>query len=476
MTLWNKSELLEALSSQLLEHNLSENLSIEEVLIDSRKINKSGLFIAIKGEKNDGHDYLEQTFANGSAVALIDNKTKLPQGKNYQFLLVKNSFDAMYDLAHFSRKRSAAKIIAVTGSVGKTSTKEMLRDAFSTCDKTFATLGNLNNHFGVPLSLCNFSADCEFGIFEMGMNHLNEIEPLSRLVQSHLAIITNVGPAHIENFKNEQEIALAKSEIFRGVVTGGKVLINRDNKHFEFLQDQANQHFASNQIITFGKENSSDYQIISEKILEANLAEVAAKLNNDAKISYQISSSHTAAIFNSIITVAALDLLQADLAKGVKTLEHLHTPAGRGKISDVKFENKNITIIDDTYNASLLSIESGTKHAANLKKALHKKRLIVALGDMLELGKNSVELHEMAVEFAQKFGADLAILVGKEMSAAGEKKLSISHKTFVDSMAASLDISALIDDGDLLYIKGSRGLKMEKLIEKIAPQILQNSH
>lgn len=469
MTLWNKKELLEALFSQILEHNLADDLAVEEVLIDSRKATKNGLFVAIRGEKNDGHNFLEQSFSNGSIVALIDDKTKLPQqfphGKNHQFLLVKNSFDALYDLARFSRKRSAAKIIAITGSVGKTSTKEMLRDAFSTYGKTFATVGNLNNHFGVPLSLCNFSADCAYGIFEMGMNHLHEIEPLSRLVKPHVAIITNVGPAHIENFKNEQEIALAKSEIFCGVVDGGKVLINRDSKHFEFLRDQAGQRF----LASFGESENSDYQIISEKILDVNRAEIDAKLKNSRNISYQISSSNKAAIFNSVIVVATLDACGCSLESGLATLKNLKTPAGRGKILEVKFAEKKITIIDDSYNASLLSVQSGIEHAANLKKVLHKKRLVIALGDMLELGKNSIELHEEVMKFLMKFDVDLAILVGEEMSKAAQKILTTPHKNFSDSSAASLEIAGLIDDGDILYVKGSRGIKMEKLIEKLTP-------
>ena len=156
-----------------------------------------------------------------------------------KFILVKNTFSALYKLAQYSRNRSEAKIIAITGSVGKTGTKEMLKSAFLSQGKTFATQGNLNNHIGAPLSLCNFSADYEYGIFEIGMNHLGEIEPLSKLVKPDLAVITNVGPVHIEFFKDEQEIALAKSEIFSGLKNNGIALINADNQHFDFIKERA---------------------------------------------------------------------------------------------------------------------------------------------------------------------------------------------------------------------------------------------
>ena len=261
MTLWTKTELLEALKDVLVEHNLPDDLVINEVVIDGRKAVANSLFVALKGENNDAHDFLAQAASAGCATFLIHKKSDV---KN--FLLVKNTFDALYELAKYSRKRSSAKIIAVTGSVGKTGVKEMLKMVFETQGKTFSTFGNLNNHIGVPLSLCNFSRDCDYGIFEMGMNHLNEIDPLSKLARPNLALITNVGPAHIEFFKNEEEIALAKSEIFHGLLEGGTALINRDNIHFEFLKKQAQSSKIKEQnLLSFGEKNPADYQILNFK-------------------------------------------------------------------------------------------------------------------------------------------------------------------------------------------------------------------
>lgn len=469
MTLWTKQELLAALQGELLDHKLPDNFEIDEVVIDSRKTPKSGLFLALKGEKNDAHDYLDQAVANGCAVVLVQDLSKV---KNHNFILVKDSFTALYKLAEFSRQRSAAKIIAITGSVGKTGTKEMLKLAFSALGKTYATIGNLNNHFGLPLSLCNFAADCQFGIFEMGMNHLNEIEPLSRLARPHLAIITTVGPVHIEFFKNEEEIALAKSEIFSGLEKGGIALINRDNIHFEFLKKRAEN--LAVEVRSFGKNPQSTYCLESSQIKAVDLAEISLKLPSDKKISYKIATASKTAIFNSTIVAAALDILSDQAETALKALEKLNNTAGRGQAFEVNYQGKNITIIDDSYNASVLSMAAGLEYAAELKTALGKKRVVAALGDMLELGEKSVELHEEITNYLKKFRIDFAILVGANMTNAAQKLEKNSYKTFLDSTSASLELQALLTDGDLLYVKGSRGTKMEKLIEKLTDKI--NAH
>jgi len=471
MTLWTKTELLEALKNELLEHNLSDNLEINAVVIDGRKAVKNSLFVALKGEINDAHDFLHQAEETGCDTFLIHEKNSLMKVKNPNFLLVKNTFEALYKLAEFARKRSAAKIIGVTGSVGKTGTKEMLKLIFDTQGKTFATEGNLNNHIGVPLSLCNFARDCQFGIFEMGMNHLNEINPLTKLTRPHLALITNVGPVHIEFFKNEEEIALAKSEIFSGILEDGFALINHDNVHFEFLKKQAQSYKIKEQnIITFGEKKSSNYQIINFKNISPSTSTVEAKLKNEQKIYYEIATSHPATIFNSIIAIACLDLLGNNLSAGLLVLKNLKTYDGRGKAIEIKIDEKNITIIDDSYNASVPSMLAGLEHATNLKKTLGKKRVVAALGDMRELGEKSVELHEEVTNYLAQLHIDFAVLVGENITLAAKNLPKNSYKTFPDSSAAALEIKDFLQDGDILYVKGSRGTRMEKIIENLTNQ------
>jgi len=469
MTLWTKQELIEALSDELLEHRLSDNLEIDEVVIDSRKTPKSGLFIAIKGEKNDAHEFLEQAIKNGCKVMLVHTKSALKKVKNSDFLLVKDSFKALYKLAEFSRSRSSAKIIAITGSVGKTGTKEMLKLAFSAYGKTFATAGNLNNHFGVPLSLSNFSRDCKFGIFEMGMNHFNEIKPLSCLVRPHLAIITNVGPVHIEFFNDEEEIALAKSEIFLGLEPEGLALINRDNKHFKLIKAYAEiAGVAQENILTFGRSLESDYCLYDSEIKAVDSAEILFIKKSNTKFSYKISASSKTVIFNSSIIAGALDVLTNDSSIGLAQLVKIEDNAGRGKAFEVEFANKKITVIDDSYNASVLSMQAGLEYALELKNALKKKRVVAALGDMLELGDKSFELHEEVTKYLQDFHVDFAILVGERMSEAAKKLDKNIYKTFADSDSASLVVKELLQDEDIFYVKGSRGTKMEKLIQELS--------
>jgi len=304
------------------------------------------------------------------------------------------------------------------------------------------------------------------------MNHLQEIEPLSKITKPHVAIITNVGPVHIEFFKNEEEIALAKSEIFAGLDKNGYVLINSDNVHFDFLYNRAKIiGIEDDNIISFGKIKKSKYQIIDYKIKEADLTEITVELNSAKNISYNISSTNIATIFNSVIIASCLDLIGKNLILGLNSLKNYANTSGRGKINKAKVNNKNITLIDDTYNASVLSMRSGIENASNLKKILNKKRVVCALGDMLELGTKSNELHSKVMDYIKEYKIDFAILVGKKMQEVSNRLEKNSYITFPDSVTASQEIENFLNDDDILYLKGSRGTKMEKIIEKLTNNI-----
>jgi len=471
MTLWTTKEISEALKNEL-QHSINsfENLLIENVFIDSRKKIFAGLFIALKGENTDGHKYLTQAFENGANYAIVEQIPDEIKNTNLvsQLILVKNTYKALDKLAEFSRKRTKAKIIALTGSVGKTGTKEMLKSVFSTQGKTFANSGNLNNHIGLPLSLSNLEADCEYAIFEMGMNHLNEIVHLSKIARPHVAIITNVGPVHIEFFKNEQEIALAKSEIFAGLVENGLAILNADNIHFEFLKQQAKSYgIKESNLFSFGNKNQADYQINEILITESSLSKIEAKLKNSQKISYHTGCSNQAVNFNSIIVVACLDLIGNDLNSGLAILKNFSSSDGRGKVSEIIVNDKKITIIDDTYNASILSMKAGLQNCEKLKNILCKKRMICALGDMLELGEKSFEIHCEVLSFLKEKNFDKIILVGSQMEEANQYIKLNNCKNYIDSTSASQEFAEILNDGDIVYLKGSRGMKMEKIIEKL---------
>jgi len=488
--LFNKNELLEALKTELVDHNIKTDFVIEEVVIDSRKTAPQKLFFALRGENNNGHNFLEQVFENGCEACIIDDEAlfkKFSHNQNYHqnhfrilLILVKNTFVALNKLAEFSRARSQAKIIAITGSVGKTGTKEMLRDAFSKQGKTHATTGNLNNHIGLPLTLCNMPSNTQFAILEMGMNHLQEIEPLSKLARPHIAAITTIAPAHIGNFKNEEEIALAKSEIFSGLEPKGIAIINRDNKYFEFLKNRALlAKILPENILSFGKNLESNYCLEKVEIHEKHnnhntndhtknsiYSEAFATTKNHGKISYKISTINQSTINNSLIVLACLDLTSNQIEKSLQILQNLVTAKGRGEIIKKTIDDKKITIIDDTYNANVASMKSGIEYLLSLKKILNKKRAIIVLGDMFELGDKSAYFHDEVLEFANNAKVDFAFLAGDEMNNSA-KILSGKCKTYKNSTDLSLDITNFLQDDDILLVKGSRGMKMEKAVEEI---------
>lgn len=470
MQLWNIKELYLALKDQLIQPITTLNLPTIDVVIDSRKVINNSIFVALKGAVNDGHNFIEEVLNQGASYAIAE---RIPENLNPNYIqnliLVKNSYEALNDLAKFSRFRTQAKIIAITGSVGKTSTKEMLRMVFTSQGKTFANFGNLNNHIGMPLSLANLEADCKFAIFEMGMNHLNEIIQLSKIAQPHIAIITNVGPVHIEFFTNEQEIALAKSEIFAGICSNGYAILNYDNIHFQFIKKQALQAgIKETNILKFSKNQSSDYKIKSINTTENLTSKINIEIEHSkTEVEVIINSLNPAISCNTVIAVACLDLIGNDLNSGIKALEAFSCAEGRGKILNITNNNKKITIIDDTYNASILSMKSGIENCLNLATNLNKKRIICALGDMLELGERSPEIHQELLKFVQSKNFHQVILVGNQMHEAQNIVKLNNASTYPDSKNASESIENLVNDGDILYLKGSRGIKMEKFIEKL---------
>ena len=472
MNLWKINDLKSALKNDIITVLSSLKSEINEVVIDSRKKTNLGLFVAIKGENNDGHDFLEQVFENGAIAALVE---KIPAKfeNDPRLILVKNSIQALENLAIAARNRFQGKIIAVTGSVGKTSVKEMLKAVFLTQGTTFATSGNLNNHFGLPLSLANLPADYDYGIFEMGMNHLGEIEPLSKMAKPHVAIITTVTSAHIGNFKNEEEIALAKSEIFSGLLSGGFAIINNENKHIEFLKTKAAQGNNFHQITTFGSKETSNIRLYTIENIDINHSKVSLRINGaKEQISYVINSINETTICNSLIVVACLKLVGKNFANvfedGLLALSKLETPKGRGNIIKTNKNNLNLTIIDDSYNANLSSMIAGLKFLSNLKNFQPNSRIIIAIGDMLEMGVVAKSEHQAIAHYILENKIDGVFLVGEMMAELipllpKEKILGQFNK----SSELAENLLSSLQDNDILFVKGSRGTRMDKIVDKL---------
>ncbi len=501
--LWQISEIKSALKDQII--NIGKvDIEINQVVIDSRAKTNNGLFVAFKGENNDGHNFLKQAFENGCVLAIVD-KVLEEFINDDRLILVKNSLLALEKLAIFSRTRSKAKIIAVTGSVGKTGVKEMLKTVFETQGKTFATSGNLNNNFGLPLSLANMKSDTEFGIFEMGMNHLGEIEVLSQIAQPHIAIITTVAAAHIGNFQNEEEIAtkaifsgaifsgaifsgaivpraialekialeriaLAKSEIFSGLVEGGFALINADNQHFEFIKNQViTKKIPIKNIISFGSKEVSDIRLLTvEKAEDFHSQVTVFSSKSKQQISYLINTINQATIFNSLIVVACLQMIGKDFDAGFKSFKNLETPKGRGNLIKVEKSGIKFTIIDDSYNANAASMQAGLKFLVDLKNYQSPSRAIAFIGDMLELGEFSEREHKAIANYISAYNIDQVLLVGEAMHdliAEIKPEKLIGH--FQNSSLAAEKLNFQPQNGDIIFVKGSRTIRMEKIIEKL---------
>ncbi len=470
--MWHKSKLEIALKDNLVKITIQRGVVAEEVVIDSRKKTQNGLFIAFCGENNDGHNYLRQAFENGAIMAIVQ---KIPDDfqNDDRLILVKDSNRALIDLATYARSIFSGKIIGITGSVGKTSIKEMLKTILNK-NRVFASYGNLNNHIGLPLSLCNLSENYDYGILEMGMNNLGEIRFLTNIAKPHIAIISNIACAHIGNFKNEAEIALAKSEIFEAVVENGYAILNHDNKYFDFLKSEAlKNNIKETNIITFGKEINSDIFLKSFEIIDETKSMVTLILNPifgciKKDSSYEINSINESVILNSTIAIAVLKILGENIEDYLEKFMQLTTPKGRGNIVKISKNNKSFTIIDDSYNANLASMISGLRFLEKLGQQNPKSRTVAIIGDMLELGNEAVDQHKSIAKYIKQFNVGKTLLVGdltKNIINELPKEQIIGH--FNNSFDLACEVNELVNDGDIILIKGSNGTKMNLIIEAL---------
>ncbi len=465
--MWDAVKLKKALKDNFLESKINISCAAKEVIIDSRQKTNNGLFIALIGENNDGHNYLKQAFNNGAIGAIVQ---KIPEQfkKDSRLILVKDTNKSLIDLANYSRSIFKGTIIGVTGSVGKTSIKEMLKSILSSKNKVFANYGNLNNHFGLPLSLCNLPENYDYGILEMGMNNLGEINFLSKIAKPNIAIISSVVAAHIGNFKNEQEIALAKSEIFNGLTNNGHIILNKDNKHYDFLISQAlKNNIKQSNIISFGKNKDSNILLESFNAISPTASQVNISINQK-KIGYTINNINEATIINSLVSIGVLTALKENIDNYLPSFNKLTTPKGRGNIIKTTHNNISLTIIDDSYNANLTSVIAGLKFLSNLKEQNPNSRTIAIIGDMLELGDKAIIEHKSIAKYIDQFNIDKVLLVGKltkNIIPQLKKEKFISH--FENSSNLANNINNIVKNNDILLIKGSRGTKMEVIIDNL---------
>lgn len=424
--------------------------------IDSRKVQAGDLFIAIKGEHFDGHDYVADAFSRGAIAALVSHRLEIAGNQ----LLVADTLKALEDLGKYNRARSNAKVIGITGSVGKTSTKEMLKLALSVHGKTYATTGNYNNHIGTPLNLANLPLDTEFAVFEMGMNHSGEIEHLTHMVRPHIALITGVEAVHLEFFTSVDEIARAKSEIFEDLTDDGIAIINADQPYFSAITPHK---------ITFGENKKADCRLIAYTPTISG-CNISANICG-TKLDYHLSATgkHWATI--SLSVLAVISALGLDIKKSAQALADFSEVEGRGRVEILN----NFLLINDSYNASPASMAAAFIKTNEVWKTQGEKgQKIAILGNMLELGKNSPELHTKLAEKLLEQGFDKVYTAGSLMQNlydALPPDLRAGHAPSATELFPILRLQ----DGDVVLIKGSHGSKMYELAEILKKEKLKNA-
>jgi len=456
--LWTADEIATAIQINCTDQAWHAN----GVSIDTRTLQPGDLFVALTGEKTDGVQYVDEAFAKGASAAIV--------GKNYngkhkdKVFIVENSLTALEKLAAAARTRSHAKIIAVTGSVGKTSTKEMLAHILSAAGRTHATIGNLNNHFGLPLTLARMPRDTEFAVLEMGMNHADEIAPLSKLARPDIAIITTVDAVHLEHFSNIEAIADAKAEIFAGMNPGNAAILNRDNPYYMQLFHHAQSQQLN--ILSFGTTPECNAQLLDMDLWETR-THVHARVG-DHKTRYIINAPGTHWVLNSLAVLLAATAAGVNLETAASRLITVMPPAGRGVIQKISLPDVGeITVIDESYNASPASI---TAALATLSRMTTKNggRRIAVLGDMLELGQRSAELHAALAGAIIESQTDLLFCCGPMMQHLfNQTPPTLRGEWAADSTLLTAALMENLQGGDVVLVKGSNGMKMNLILNTL---------
>jgi UDP-N-acetylmuramoyl-tripeptide--D-alanyl-D-alanine ligase len=439
--------------------------AVHGLSIDSRSIGPGEAFFAIKGDHREGHEFVKATLEAGASLAVVaaDKRKQFPG--DAPLLIVPAVLEGLRDLAWAARARCNAKVVGITGSVGKTGTKEALRLALSPEGETHASVASYNNHWGVPLSLARCPQTAKFAIFEIGMNHPGEIEPLARLVRPHVAIVTTVEPVHLEFFSSLEGIADAKSEIFFGLEPDGTAVINRDNPHYGRLRRKA-EDAGVGRIISFGAHEEAHARLLNFS-LHPDCSTVHASILG-TEVTYKLGGPGYHLIVNSLAVLAAVVLVGGDLALAALALAELKPATGRGaRITLGTPGGTTALLIDESYNANPASMRAAL--ALLGKAALGPRgRRIAVLGDMLELGAKGPALHRELAEAVMANAVDLVFCSGPLMLELWEALPTERRGGYAKTSAAlESSVLAVVRPGDAIMIKGSLGSRMGPLVKAL---------
>ncbi|HUJ99342.1 MAG TPA: UDP-N-acetylmuramoylalanyl-D-glutamyl-2,6-diaminopimelate--D-alanyl-D-alanine ligase [Stellaceae bacterium] len=456
--LWTAAEAVAATGGRATREWLASGVSI-----DSRSVAPGDLFIALAGPKFDGHDFVAAALAKGAAAALV---ARMPPGAdaNAPLLLVADTMAALEELGRASRRRCAAQIIGVTGSVGKTGTKEALKRALERQGAAFASAGSLNNQWGVPLSLARMPRETRWGIVEMGMNHPGEIDALSRLVRPDVAVITTIEPAHLGFFPSVAAIADAKAEIFVGMEQSGAAVLNRDNVYFARLAEAARARGIT-RILGFGTHPDATVKLIDSHLYATASAVTASVMGEIVDYCIAIPGQHW--VMNSLAVLGAVKAAGGDVGIAAAAMSSLQPLDGRGRRHRIATGEGSAELIDESYNASPASMRAALAVLGTMIPGKGGRRIAV-LGDMLELGDDAERLHAELAQPIIDAGVALVFTVGPNMRAlydALPKRLRGGHAATSAEMAEI--VARRLRPGDIATVKGSFGSRMAEVVRRL---------
>jgi UDP-N-acetylmuramoyl-tripeptide--D-alanyl-D-alanine ligase len=432
------------------------------ISIDTRTLAPGDLFFAIKGEASDGHAYVTQAFEKGAAAAVIDEAHSDALKGMGPLFIVHDVLQALERLGRAARQRShAASILAVTGSVGKTSTKEALRLVLTQAGPTHASVASYNNHWGVPLTLARMPKTARFGIFEIGMNHAGEITPLTAMVAPQIAIVTTVGPVHLEFFDSVDAIADAKAEIFSGLLPGGVGIVHRDIDQYERLIAAARTSPAGH-VASFGLHDKADARLLAFEAA-ADHAMVEADICGK-RLRYRIGAPGRHLALNSLAVLLAAKAVGLDIDEAAATLAFFQAAPGRGARLQLATTGGPFTLIDESYNANPSSMRAALALAGGLPGEAESRRIAV-LGDMLELGPQSGALHAELADDILANKIDLVFAAGPLMKNLFDRLPPEARGAWRES-ATDLEplVSESVQKGDIVMVKGSNGSRMSRIV------------
>lgn len=438
--------------------------AITGVSIDTRTLEPGDAFFAIRGEARDGHDFVAAALDKGAGLAVIDKAHAEAFADRGPCAVVDDVLKAMERAGMARRAALQAGVVAVTGSVGKTGTKEALRLTLSRQGKTHAPVASYNNHWGVPLTLCRTPRDVRYGVYEIGMSNPGEILPLARMVQPDVAIVTTVQPVHLAAFESIEGIAHEKAAIFSGLKQGGTAIVNADIAQAGLLRELA-QASPAGRIISFGEHPEADVRLLSCS-LRPDVSTVDAMVLGQP-VTYRLGSPGRHIVLNSLAVLAAIEALGADLALAALALGDLRPPAGRGAQQVLQGPGGHFILIDESYNGNPASMRAAIENLGRIPVAGRGRRIAV-LGDMLELGPTAPELHKGLVEPVTANGVDVVFACGPLMRGLYDSLPSALRGAYA-GQSSGLEPLVLdaIRAGDVVTVKGSLGSRMGPIVKAI---------